>query len=71
MTKVIHQQFGKEMSNKVMLRQLAEDDELEAIVVLCRWKDKTISFGNNGLSSGEMALAALMLQEKAMDDSEI
>lgn len=69
MSEVKHVQFQKELNHKPMLRELAEDDDLEGIVVVCKWKDGTLTTGNSCMPTGTLALASLLLQKQALEDS--
>lgn len=71
MSKVEHVQFGKCINHKVMLRQLADCEDLKGVAIICVWNDNVITSGNSGIRCSDMALGALMLQDKAMREASI
>lgn len=63
--------FGKGLNPKVMLHELADDEEIEGIAMVVRWKDGTLSTGSTGMKCSDMALGALMMQERALNESAV
>lgn len=66
---VEHVNFNDSLNHKVMLRELADNDRLKGIVVACVWDDGTITTGWSEMSTGQLALGALKLQQEALEES--
>jgi len=67
---IIPAYFGGKVSKEALLRKLLDDPELEGVAVICRWDNGDITSGwSEGLSTGEIALGMLALQEKILGES--
>jgi len=64
--KVEHVNFKDEINHKVMLRRLADDDELEGCLVVCTWKGGEVSTGWSNMKPSTAAIGCLNLQESIL-----
>jgi len=66
---VEHVQFTNHVNHKVLLRQLADDDRLEGITLVCKWKGmETPTVGWSSLPLGDVALGAMKLQDFILEE---
>ncbi|MCZ6898341.1 MAG: hypothetical protein O7D95_06530 [Betaproteobacteria bacterium] len=66
---VKHVNFGDKLDPRIMLRQLAEDDDLKGCVTICMWGDDTITCGWSNMTVSSVALASLKLQVDIMKEA--
>jgi len=67
---VKHVDFNGKLNHKVMLRELADDDRLKSITVICEWNNKTITVGWSNMCLGSVAIGALKIQQELLSEYE-
>lgn len=68
MSNVKHVNFSDKLDPKVMLRQLAEYDDLKGCVTICLWEGDTITCGWSNMSIESVALSSLLLQKEILQE---
>lgn len=66
-----HVNFDGGINHKVLLRQLADSDDLKGCVVICLWEDGTMTNGWSKMNTGQVALASLALQRNILIKGEV
>ena len=68
-SKVAVGQFGGKVDKAALLHSLADNPELEGVVVVCKWKEKGMTTGWSSMSTGDLALAVLALHDDVLHES--
>jgi len=69
--KVEHVNFKDEVSHRVMLRKLADDDRLKGCVIVCMWDDNNMTTGWSKMKPSMAALGVLTLQNSILKSVEL
>mgnify|MGYP003120248569 CR=1 FL=1 len=68
-SKITRVSFGGKVHAGNMLHELADNPELDGVVVFCKWKNGDLTSGWSDMKCSEAALILLLAQQEIIEDS--